>query len=85
MALEVADDISALVPYSAREDIKMSVTYEGPIHAPIAKGTELGVLNIEIPGLPSQSYPVFASSDVAAGGIMKRLRASADKLLRTIN
>lgn len=85
VALEVADDISALVPYSAREDIKMSVTYEGPIHAPIAKGTELGVLNIEIPGLPSQSYPVFASSDVAAGGIMKRLRASADKLLRTIN
>lgn len=85
VGLEVADDISALVPYSARDDIKMSVTYEGPINAPIAKGTELGVLNIEIPGLPAQNYPVFASSDVGAGGIMKRLRASADKLLRTVN
>lgn len=85
VALEVADDISALVPYSARDEIKMSVTYDGPIQAPIAKGAELGVLNIEIPGLPSQSYPVFAASDVAAGGIMKRLRASADKLLEAVN
>ncbi len=85
VGLEVADDISALVPYSARDDIKMSVTYEGPVNAPIAKGDELGVLNIDIPGLPSQSYPVFASADVGAGGVMKRLRASADKLMKAIN
>ncbi|WP_069299178.1 D-alanyl-D-alanine carboxypeptidase family protein [Neptunicoccus sediminis] len=80
VGLEVADDISALIPYSSREEIKMSVTYEGPIQAPVAKGTELGVLNIEIPGLPSQSYPVYASSDVQYAGLMKRLKVSAQKL-----
>lgn len=85
VGLEVADDISALVPYSARDDIEMSVTYDGPVEAPIAKGAELGVLNIDIPGLPSQSYPVFAATDVAAGGVIKRLRASADKLLGAVN
>lgn len=85
VGLEVADDISALVPYSARDEIKMSVTYEGPVHAPISKGDELGVLSIDIPGLPSQSYPVYASRNVDTGGMMKRLRASADKLLEAIN
>jgi D-alanyl-D-alanine carboxypeptidase (penicillin-binding protein 5/6) len=85
VALEVADDISALVPYSARDEIKMSVTYDGPIQAPISKGAELGVLNIEIPGLPSQNYPVFAAADVGPGGLVKRLRVSADRLLGAIN
>ncbi len=85
VALEVADEISALVPYSSRDSITMSVTYDGPIPAPIKKGTELGVLNIEIPDLPSQSYPVFAASDVESGGIMKRLRVSADKLMKALN
>lgn len=80
VGLEVADDISALIPYSARDEIKMSVTYDGPIHAPITKGTELGVLNIEIPGLPSQSFPVFASTDVQGAGIAKRMMVSAQKL-----
>ena len=85
VALEVADDISALVPYSSRDSITMTVTYDGPIPAPIKKGTELGVLNIEIPDLPSQSYPVYAASDVESGGMMKRLRASADKLMKALN
>lgn len=85
VALEVADDISTLVPYSARDDIKMTVTYDGPIQAPITKGTELGVLNIDIPGLPSQNYPVFAATDVGAGGILKRMRVSANKLMKAVN
>ena len=85
VGLEIADDISALIPYSARDDIKITVTYEGPIQAPIKKGEELGAVSVDIPGIPPRSYPVYASSDVAAGGIMKRIRASANKLLESIN
>ena len=85
VGLEIADDISALIPYSARDDIKITVTYEGPIQAPIKKGEELGSLSVDIPGIPHRSYPVYASSDVAAGGIMKRIRASVNKLLESIN
>ena len=80
VALEVADDISALVPYSAREDIQMTVTYDSPLPAPLAKGTQVGQLHVEIPGLPAQSYPVFTARDVAKGGILKRLQVSASKL-----
>lgn len=85
VGLEIADDISALIPYSARDDIKITVTYEGPIQAPIKKGEKLGSLSVDIPGIPPRSYPVYASSDVAAGGIMKRIRASVNKLLESIN
>ena len=85
VGLEIADNISALIPYSARDDIKIFVTYEGPIQAPIKKGEKLGALSVDIPGIPPRSYPVYASSDVAAGGIMKRIRASVNKLLESIN
>ena len=85
VGLEIADDISALIPYSARDDIKVFVTYEGPIQAPIKKGEELGALSVDIPGIPPRSYPVYASSDVAGGGIMKRIRASINKLLESIS
>jgi D-alanyl-D-alanine carboxypeptidase (penicillin-binding protein 5/6) len=85
VGLEIADDISALIPYSARDDIKVFVTYEGPIQAPIKKGEELGALSVDIPGIAPRSYPVYASSDVAAGGIMKRIRASINKLLESIS
>lgn len=85
VALEVADDITALVPYSSRDDITMTVTYDGPLQAPISKGTEVGLLNIEIPGLPPQSHPVYTANDVGTGGILKRLRVSADKLIGALN
>ena len=85
VGLEIADDISALIPYSARDDIKVFVTYEGPIQAPIKKGEELGALSVDIPGIAPRSYPVYASSDVAGGGIMKRIRASINKLLESIS
>ncbi|MDG1010316.1 MAG: D-alanyl-D-alanine carboxypeptidase, partial [Amylibacter sp.] len=85
IGLEIKDDISVLIPYSVRDDIEIYVTYEGPIQAPIKKGDELGVLSIDIPDLPSRSYPVFASSDVGSASIMKRIRVSAIKLLKAIN
>ena len=85
IGLEIKDDISVLIPYSVRDDIEIYVTYEGPIQAPIKKGDELGVLSIDIPDLPSRSYPVFASGDVGSASIMKRIRVSANKLLKAIN
>ena len=85
IGLEIKDDISVLIPYSVRDDIEIYVTYEGPIQAPIKKGDELGVLSIDIPDLPSRSYPVFASNDVGSARIMKRIRVSANKLLKAIN
>ena len=85
IGLEIKDDISVLIPYSVRDDIEIYVTYEGPIQAPIKKGDELGVLSIDIPDLHSRSYPVFASGDVGSASIMKRIRVSANKLLKAIN
>jgi D-alanyl-D-alanine carboxypeptidase (penicillin-binding protein 5/6) len=84
VGLEVAAEISALVPYSGRDEIKMSVTYDGPIQAPIQKGDELGNLHIEIPGLPAQTFPVFASSDVPKGGVLVRLKAATNKLTEAL-
>lgn len=83
--LTVTDDVRALIPYSARDEIRMEVAYRGPLAAPIAKGDEVGTLRIDIPGLPSQTFPVVAATDVAEGGLVKKMQASARKLLAALN
>lgn len=83
--LTVADPVSALIPYSARDEVKMEVTYKGPLPAPIVKGDEVGSLLVTIPGLPSQTFPVYAGENVAEGGLFQKMRVSADKIADMLN
>ena len=75
-----AQDITALVPYEGRDDIKLSVTYLSPLQAPLKKGEQVATLTVEIPGIPAKSHPLFASDSVSKGGIIKRLQASVKVL-----
>lgn len=76
VGLVAKTDIEALVPYSERDDVKLSITYTGPLNAPVQKGTQVAELKVEIKGLTATSYPLFTDSDVAKSGIIKRLRTS---------
>ena len=73
-------DITSLIPYAGQDDVKLSVTYNTPLNAPVAKGTEVATLIIDIPGLQQSSHPLVVSEDVQKGGILKRLKASVQVL-----
>ena len=85
VALVSQTDIEALVPYQGRDDIKLSVTYDEPLNAPIAAGTEIGTLSVEIPGLSTKTYPLVTRDDVAEAGIAKKLLAASNIAFRTLN
>jgi len=57
------------------------VRYDGPVRAPIAKGQHIADLIVETPGVGAVSYPLLATADVAAGGVVERLTAAARLLL----
>ncbi len=85
VGLIAKDDISALVPYAEKDDVKLQVTYNSPLQAPIIQGAEIGKLRVEINGLATKTYPLFAETAVEAAGFTKRLRASVDVLSDLLN
>jgi D-alanyl-D-alanine carboxypeptidase (penicillin-binding protein 5/6) len=59
------------VPKVHADDLEVSIRYQSPLKAPIAKGTQVGMLRVKV-GNDIQRRPVFTSEDVAEAGIMAR-------------
>ena len=83
VGLVPADDLRLLVPALVQDGIKARVVYSGPLTAPIAKGTQVAELVIQIPELPDARVPLLAETDVARGGFLTRLSAAALHLKAT--
>ena len=78
------NELSVLVPYSSRDEVKASVVYKGPIEAPFNAGDVVAELNISIPGLSDQTHPLVAASTIERGGFLKRMIASAQLLSQKV-
>lgn len=76
VGLVPAEDIRLLMPALAQGSLKAEVVYQGPVAAPVVKGTPLAELVIEIPDLGTQRVPLVAESDVAKGGFMVRMQTA---------
>jgi len=84
VALVPAQDVTALVPVLAADEIPAQVVFTGPIRAPVTKGDELGKLVFAPEGLPEISVPLYAASDVASGGFMVRIKTVSSHLLNRL-
>lgn len=84
VGLAPAKDVALLLPSSTKDSLAAEVVYTGPVQAPIKAGAELAQLVITRDGLPDQTVPLVATSDVAAGGLMKRLGLAAGVALKSI-
>ena len=78
------DDISLLLSYQVLPDITASVSFQGPIEAPIIKGEMLGDLIIDIPEMGVRHFPLAATEDVAAAGFVDRFKAAFGILSRRV-
>ena len=85
VGLELAEDISLLLPVNPIEPLKTEVVYNGPVKAPITKGDPIGELIISPEGLPEQRVPLIADRTVARHGFVGRIVAAAQHLAKRIN
>lgn len=76
IALVVPDNITLVLSYNERKNIKARVKCKQPISAPIAAGQALGQLLIEIPGQAPLSYPLIASKAVGEVGVFGRVMSA---------
>ena len=57
----------------SRPGMKMTVAYDGPIKAPIAKGQRIGTLKVTAPEFPTLNVPLYAANAVDRAGIFGRM------------
>ena len=69
-------DIKVSLPRASRPGLKVKIVYEGPVPAPIEKGTEIAKLVIAAPDFDTLEVPLVAGADVARVGVFGRLGAA---------
>ena len=76
VALIAPRDLAVTLPRASRNsEIKVSVAYNGPIKAPIARGQHIADLVIRTPDMPPQRLPLVAAEAVGEAGIFDRIGA----------
>lgn len=79
--LVVDRDVVVTLPRRARRNMKVSVVYEGPVPAPIAKGAKIATLRIAAPDFETIELPLRAGADIAQLGFAGRLGAALKQLV----
>ncbi|MCZ6524606.1 MAG: D-alanyl-D-alanine carboxypeptidase, partial [Alphaproteobacteria bacterium] len=79
--LVLEQDFALTLARKARRAMKATVVYDGPIAAPIVKGTEVAKLVVTAPETETVEVPLVAGADVGRLGTFKRLGAALSYLV----
>jgi D-alanyl-D-alanine carboxypeptidase (penicillin-binding protein 5/6) len=74
-------DVVATLPRGWRQSLQAKLRYDAPVSAPVAKGQELGHLEVSGRGVPSMTLPLFAGADVARQNIVSRIPSVLGRLV----
>ncbi|MET0137322.1 MAG: D-alanyl-D-alanine carboxypeptidase family protein [Sphingobium sp.] len=66
-------NMAMTLPVSANDNLKVSVVYDGPIKAPIAKGQQIAELVVRTGDGDTQTMPLVAGAAVEEAGLFGRL------------
>jgi D-alanyl-D-alanine carboxypeptidase (penicillin-binding protein 5/6) len=79
--LVTSQALTVTMDRAARKEMKVSLTYDGPIKAPIEAGQQLGTLTVTAPDMQAQTVPVVAGESVAKLGHMARIGAALSYMI----
>ena len=61
------------IPKGSEPHVSLSLRYEGPLQAPVAKGEEVAELVISIAGMPENRVPLVAGEEVLEATLVQRV------------
>ena len=61
------------VPRGSDPEISLTISYEGPLQAPVAKGEEVAELVVSIAGMPEHRVPLVAAEEVSEASNVRRV------------
>jgi len=75
------DDLTVTLPRAARQKMTVKVVYDGPVPAPLKKGTEVATLVVEAPDTLPIERPLYALDPVGQLDFLGRITSAAGYLL----
>lgn len=69
----IKDELVVTIPRKSRSKLKVVVSYDEPIPAPIKSGAKIATLLVTAPGAVKSEIPLYAGVDVPQLGIVGRL------------
>ncbi len=79
--LVVPSNVVVTLPRKARRGMKVTVSYDGPIPAPIAKGAPIAKLVVTAPDIDPIQIPLVAGADVGTLGFTGRITAALEHVI----
>jgi len=80
VGLVPAEDVRLLVPALVQDSVTAEVIYNGPLIAPVIKGSPVAELIVHVPDLPDRRFPLVAETDVGTAGFFKRVTTAGKQL-----
>ena len=80
VGLVPAEDVRLLVPALVQDSVTAEVIYNGPLIAPVLKGSPVAELIVHVPDLPDRRFPLVAETDVGTAGFFKRVTTASKQL-----
>jgi len=74
------DVVVSLTP-EGRRGLEAKVAYDGPLPAPVAKGTKLAELEITAPGIEPRQLPLIAGETVHEANLFGRVTSALGYLI----
>ncbi len=85
VAVAPNQEISLNVPAEKQlENVKVKINYLGPIYAPVAKGSKIATMKIEIKNYKTLEYSLFAQENVDKSGMLRRMSQVLRYKLRSV-
>jgi len=81
VGMTIANDLTITLPHHARRDMKVAVSYDNPVPAPVKQGDKIGKLTVTAPGAETVERPLFAATDVPPIGTLGRMATLAGYLI----
>lgn len=78
VALGAADSIFVTVPRGKRDSVETVIDVEGPLFAPLAKGTPVGTVTVLMDGKELVKEPLVTLDEISEGAFVSRMK---DKIL----
>ena len=81
VGLTIGGDLTITLPRRVRRDMKVTVSYDGPIPAPVKKGDQIGKLIVSAPDTAPIERPLYAAASVPPIGTLGRMATLAAYLI----
>ncbi len=81
VGVTVRDPLQVMLPVDSRPQMKVTLRYDGPLHAPVAAGQQIGTLTVSAPGKPDKTVPAVAAEAIPSNGFLDKMMTGLQALI----